>query len=142
MLLRDRSVLSVGGYVGIMGDPLDARDPTPLMIDVHHPAETSAETVLETVDEEIARLAQDGLTDGELARTVARMTARNLREIDPALGRAQQLAVFEQQRDRAELVSELPALLEQVTADAVQAAAATLRPDNRAVLELRPGSPA
>jgi predicted Zn-dependent peptidase len=142
MLLRDRSVLSVGGYVGIMGDPLDARDPTPLMIDVHHPAETSAETVLETVDEEIARLAQDGLTDGELARTVARMTARYLREIDPALGRAQQLAVFEQQRDRAELVSELPALLEQVTADAVQAAAATLRPDNRAVLELRPGSPA
>jgi predicted Zn-dependent peptidase len=142
MLLRDRSVLSVGGYVGIMGDPLDARDPTPLMIDVHHPAETSAETVLKTVDEEIARLAQDGLQDGELARTVARMTARYLREIDPALGRAQQLAVFEQQRDRAELVSELPALLEQVTADAVQAAAATLRPDNRAVLELRPGSPA
>ena len=142
MLLRDRSVLSVGGYVGIMGDPLDARDPTPLMIDVHHPAETSAETVLTTVDEEITRLAQDGLAGGELARTVARMTARYLREIDPALGRAQQLAVFEQQRGRAELTSELPALLEQVTADAVQSAAATLRPDNRAVLELRPGSPA
>jgi predicted Zn-dependent peptidase len=142
MLLRDRSVLSVGGYVGIMGDPLDARDPTPLMIDVHHPAETSAEAVLTTVDEEIERLAQDGLQPGELDRTVARMTARYLREIDPALGRAQQLAVLEQQRDRAELAAELPALLGRVTAKAVQAAAATLRPDNRAVLELRPGSPA
>ena len=142
MLLRDRTVLSVGGYVGIMGDPLDARDPTPLMIDVHHPAETSAEQVLTTVDEEIARLAQDGLAPGELDRTVARMTARYLREIDSALGRAQQLAVFEQQRGRAELAAELPALVAQVTADQVQAAAATLRPDNRAVLELRPGSPA
>ena len=142
MLLRDRSVLSVGGYVGIMGDPLDARDPTPLMIDVHHPAETSADTVLLTVDEEIRRLAQDGLQPGELDRTVARMTARYLREIDPALGRAQQLAVLEQQRNRAELAAELPALLGQVTAAEVQAAAATLRPANRAVLELRPGSPA
>jgi predicted Zn-dependent peptidase len=142
MLLRDRTVLSVGGYVGVMGDPLDARDPTPLMIDVHHPAETSAEQVLTTVDEEISRLAQDGLQPGELDRTVARMTARYLREIDPALGRAQQLAVFEQQRGRAELAAELPALVAQVSADQVQAAAATLRPDNRAVLELRPGSPA
>ncbi|MCU1673264.1 MAG: peptidase [Frankiales bacterium] len=140
MLLRDRSVLSVGGYVGIMGDPLDARDPTPLIVDVHHPAETSADTVLATVDDEIARLAEGGLRDGELQRTVARMTARYLREIDPALGRAQQLAVFEQQRDRAELTTELPDLLAQVVADDVQAAAATLRPDNRAVLELRPGS--
>jgi predicted Zn-dependent peptidase len=66
------------------------------------------------------------------------MTARYVRELDPVMGRAQQLSVFEQQRSRAELVNELPELLDQVTADAVQAAAATLRPDNRAVLELRP----
>ena len=139
MLLRDRSVTSVGGYVGLLGDALDARDPTPLLIDVHHPAETTADTVLRTVDDEIDRLTTDGLQSGELARTVARMTARYLREIDPGLGRAQQIAVFEQQRDRAELVGELPDLLDRVTDDQVQAAAATLRPDNRAVLELRPG---
>ena len=139
MLLRDQSVTSVGGYVGLLGDPLDARDPTPLLIDVHHPAETSVDTVLRTVDEELDRLVADGLQAGELDRTVARMTARYLREIDPALGRAQQLAVFEQQRDRAELTAELPELLRQVDAADVQAAAATLRPDNRAVLELRPG---
>ncbi|MCA1711113.1 MAG: insulinase family protein [Actinobacteria bacterium] len=142
MLLRDRSVLSVGGYVGLLGDSLDARDPTPLIVDVHHPDETSADTVLATVDDEIARLVADGLRDGELERTVARMTARYLREIDPALGKAQQLAVFEQQRDRAELTTELPGLLAQVRPADVQAAAATLRPDNRAVLELRPGSDA
>jgi predicted Zn-dependent peptidase len=138
LLLRDRTVTSVGGYLGIMGDSYDARDPTPLMIEVHHPEETPVETVVNAIDEEIARLASDGLDDEELARTVARMTARYLRELDPVMGRAQQLAVFEQQRSRAELVNELPGLLEQVTAGAVQKAARTLRPDNRALLELRP----
>jgi len=138
LLLKDRSVTSVGGYLGIMGDSYDARDPSPLIIEVHHPSETPVETVVAAIDEEIARLATDGLDDDELARTVARMTARYLRELDPVMGRAQQLSVFEMQRGRAELVNELPELLEQVTAAAVQKAAATLRPDNRALLELRP----
>jgi zinc protease len=138
LLLRDRTVTSVGGYLGIMGDSYDARDPSPLMIEVHHPDETPVESVVAAIDEEIARLATDGLQDGELERTVARMVARYLRELDPVMGRAQQLSVFEQQRSRAELVNELPELLERVTAESVQLAAATLRPDNRALLELRP----
>jgi zinc protease len=142
LVLRDQAVTSVGGYVGLLGDPLDARDPTPLLLEVHHPDETPLDTVLTTVDEEIDRLVRDGLADGELARTVARLNARYYREIDPVLGRATHMSVFEQQRNHAELVNELPALLEAVSADAVQAAAATLRPDNRAVLELRPGAAA
>jgi predicted Zn-dependent peptidase len=140
LLLRDRSVTSVGGYLGIMGDSYDARDPTPLIVEVHHPDETPVEAVVGAIDEEVARLASEGLDDDELARTVARMTARYLRELDPVMGRAQQLSVFEQQRSRAELVNELPGLLEQVTAGAVQKAAGTLRADNRALLELRPAS--
>ncbi len=141
MLMKDRTATSIGGYLGIMGDPLDARDPTPFLIEVHHPAEVSADVVLATVDEELARLAADGLDDAELARTVARMRARYLREVDPVLGRAQAMAVCEQQRGRAELVNEVPGLLDAVTREQVQAAAATLRGD-RAVLELRPGGAA
>jgi zinc protease len=137
LVLRDRAVTSVGGYLGVMGDPLDARDPTPLLIEVHHPHETPVERVVATVDEELSRLAEDGLAAGELERTVARMSARYLREVDPVLGRALSMSVFEQQRGRAELVNEVPALLGQVTADAVRAAAAALGRD-RAVLELRP----
>jgi zinc protease len=142
MILRDRSVTSIGGYVGLLGDPLDARDPTPLLVEVHHPVETPLERVLVTVDEEIDRLATDGLDSGELDRTVARMTSRYYRELDPVLGRATTMSVFEQQRGRAELVDELPGLLREVTTEQVRAAAATLRPDNRAVLELRPENPA
>ena len=141
MLMRDRTATSIGGYLGVMGDPLDARDPTPLLLEVHHPAEVPVDTVLKTVDEELARLASGGLDGDELARTVARMNARYLREVDSVLGRAQHMSVFEQQRGRAELVNEVPALLSGVTAEAVQAAAATLGAD-RAVLEIQPGSPA
>lgn len=141
LLMRDRTATSVSGYLGVMGDPLDARDPTPLLIEVTHPAEVDVAVVLATVDEELARLATGGLEPGELERTVARMTSRYLREVDPVTGRAQVMSVFEQQRGRAELVNEVPALLAAVTPQAVQAAAAALGA-NRAVLELRPGSPA
>jgi zinc protease len=140
LLLKDRIATSVGGYVGIMGDPLDARDPTPLLLEVHHAPEVAVDTVVAAVDEEIARLATDGLEQDEVARTVARMVARYLRDVDPVLGRATHAAVFEQQRGQAELLNELPGLLSAVTAAQVQAAAATLRTDNRAVLELRGAS--
>jgi len=139
MLLEDRSATSISGYLGLLGDPLDARDPTPFLIEVHHAEQTPVDTVLATVAQELDRLATSGLEAAELDRTVARMTARYLREVDSVLGRATTMAVFEQQRDRAELVNELPGLLRQVTAEAVQAAAATLTPQTRTVLELRPG---
>jgi predicted Zn-dependent peptidase len=142
MILQDRTATSISGYLGLLGDPLDARDPTPLLLEVHHPETTTVDTVLDTVQAELTRLAADGLDQAELDRTVARMSARYLREIDSVLGRATTMAVFEQQRDRAELLNELPLLLRQVTPAAVQAAAGTLTKDTRTVLELRPGSAA
>jgi zinc protease len=138
LLMKDRTATSVGGYLGVMGDPLDARDPTPLMLEVHHAPEVAADPIIATVDEEIERLASDGLGQEEVQRTVARMVARYLRDVDPVLGRATHAAVFEQQRGRAELLNELPGLLSSVTAEQVAAAAGTLGRDNRAVLELRP----
>ena len=138
LMLKDRIATSVGGYVGLLGDPLDARDPTPLLIEVHHPKEVKAKKVIATIDEEIDRLATDGLADDEVQRTVARMVSRFLREVDPVLGRATQASVFEQQRGRPELLNQLPGLLAAVSPQQVQIAASALRRDNRAVLELRP----
>jgi predicted Zn-dependent peptidase len=142
LLLKDRIATSVGGYLGIMGDPLDARDPTPFVLEVHHAPEIEAGTVITAIEEEIDRLATAGLDQAEVDRTVARMTARYFRDVDPVLGRAMHAAVYEQQRDRAELLNELPGLLSKVTAAQVKKAAASLGTDNRAVLELRPGSAA
>ena len=54
--------------------------------------------MLRTVDEEVDRLATDGLPPGELARTQARMATHLLRDTDAVLGRAMQMAVLEVQR--------------------------------------------
>jgi zinc protease len=109
---------------------------------VHHPDNTKADEVLRAVDEEIDRVASDGLEPGELARVQARLSAGVLREVDSVLERGLALAALEQQRGRAELVNELPVLLASVTEAQVRAAAGRLAPNTRAVLELRPGGAA
>jgi len=136
----DRIVTSLSGYLGFMGDPFDVRDPTALLLQAHHAAAVGADRVVSTIDEELRRLADDGLAAGELTRVKARIAAHLLRELDPILGRTLAMATFEQQRGRAELIGELPALIGAVDEAAVLAAASTLTPQRRAVLEILPGA--
>ncbi len=140
LVLTDRSVTSVGGYIGFMGEPFEVRDPTALLLQAHLPPGGSVDPVLATMAEECEKVANEGLADGELARTIARMTTHLLRDTDALLGRALRLAVLEQQRGDAGLASQLPRLLAEVTEDQIRTAAATLVPSRRAVVEVIPGS--
>ncbi|MGB9378952.1 MAG: hypothetical protein WCB04_15720, partial [Mycobacteriales bacterium] len=103
------------------------------------PGAVSADRVISTIDEELGRLAEDGLAAGELDRVKARIATQLLREVDAVLGRTLVMAAFEQQRGTAELVGQLPALIGRVDEASVVAAAATLAPQRRAVLEIVPG---
>jgi len=136
----DRIVTALSGYLGFMGDPFDVRDPTALIVQAHHPAAVPVDRVLATMDEEVRRLADGGLEPGELRRVTARLAAHALHDVDSILGRSLAMAVFEQQRGRAELVAEMPGLLAAVDEADLVAAAATLAPERRAVLELVSGS--
>jgi len=140
LVQRDRTATTVGGYIGFMGDEYQVRDPTALLLQAHLPPGGDAEKVLRTVDEELDRLATDGLHPGELARTQARMATHLLRDTDAVLGRALPMAVLEEQRGRPELLNELPRLVGEVTEAQVVAAAATLRPNRRATVEVIPGA--
>lgn len=140
LVQRDRSVTSIGGYLGFMGDPFDVRDPTALLLQAHLPPDGDVDKVLQTVDEELDRLATDGLADGELARTQARMATHLLRDTDAVLGRALRMAILEQQRGEPGLLNELPRLVGEVTEESVRAAAATLRPQRRATVEVLAGA--
>jgi len=122
-----------------MGEPFEVRDPTALVLQAHLPPGGDVDKVLRTADEELDRLATDGLAPGELARTQARMATHLLRDTDAVLGRALRMAVLEQQRGAAELINDLPRLIGQVTEDQLVTAAATLRPQRRAVVEVIPG---
>ncbi len=139
LVRRDQAALQQAAYLGLFGDPFDSRDPVSMTVQVIHPRQVGVDTVLAAVDEEIDRLATDGLDDGELRRVNARIATQLLREADSVHGRTLRFAAYELVHRRAELLGELPGRLAAVTADDVAAAAATLRPERRAVLELLAG---
>ncbi|MGY0230539.1 M16 family metallopeptidase [Longispora urticae] len=139
MVLRDRTATSVGGYIGFMGEPFEVRDPTVLLLQVFMPPGGDTDKVLRTVDEELERLATDGLAEGELARIQARFVTHFLRETDAVTNRAVRLAVLELQHGNPALINDLPRLLGEVTEAQIIAAAATLRPQRRASIEVIPG---
>ena len=140
LIQQDRIATSVGGYIGFMGEPFEVRNPTAMLLQTHLPPGGDVDKVLRTIDEECERLANDGLDKGELARTQARMATHILRESDPVLGRALRLAVLEQQRGDASVMNDLPQLIGAVTAEQVLAAAAAIRPDRRASVEVKVGA--
>ncbi|BBH64663.1 peptidase M16 [Actinoplanes sp. OR16] len=140
LVQRDRAATNLGGYIGFMGDEYQVRNPTALLLQAHMPPGGDAGKVLQTIDEELDRLVTDGLKPGELDRTQARMATRLLQGTDDVLGRAQPMAVLELQRGRPGLLNELPKLVSEVTDEQIVAAAATLRPERRASVEVIPGA--
>lgn len=140
LVKKDRVASHIGGMIGTFGDPFDVRDPTMLQLVAYHPGGT-ADQVLAAVDEEVARVVEGGVDEAELQRVQTSLASGHLRRMDNLLQRSMFLATLEQQRKRAELVNELPELLAGVSAGAVAGAAESwLRPQTRAVLEVRPGS--
>ena len=139
LVQEERLVSEVSAYIGVMQDPFDVRDPTVFAIEAHHANEIPTDQVVRVVDEELARIADEGLTGNELARVQARLRSRLVQGFDHVLNRTLSMAVFEQQRSRAELVMELPGLVAAVQPAQVQAAAARLGTDNRARLDLLAG---
>jgi predicted Zn-dependent peptidase len=139
LVQREHLVTDVGAYIGEFGDPFDERDPTAFTITAHYPDAASLERILRGVDEELARIADVGLEPGELDRVRTRLASVLLRELDAVLSRTLNFAKFELIYGRAEMVAELPGRLAAISEDAVRAAAAALRPDRRAVIELIAG---
>jgi predicted Zn-dependent peptidase len=137
LIQQDRVATSVAGYIGFMGEPFEVRDPTGLLLQAHLPPGGDVDKVLRIVDEECERIATDGLEDGELERTQARIVTHMLRDLDPVLGRALRMAVLELQRGDARVMNDLPTLIGQVTDEQIVAAAAALTPHRRATIEVQ-----
>jgi zinc protease len=139
LVKRDQLASHVGGMLGTFGDPFDMRDPTMMQLLAYHPG-GDIEPLLDALDEEVAVVAGGGATEEEVDRVVTTMTAQTIRRVDDMMNRALAAAALEQQRSRAELLGELPALLAAVTPDDVtRVASQWLQPNSRAVLEVVPG---
>ncbi|HEV7534547.1 MAG TPA: pitrilysin family protein [Acidimicrobiia bacterium] len=139
LVKRDQLASHVGGMLGTFGDPFDVRDPTMLQLLAYHPP-GGVDPLLDAIDEEVAAVAAGDATEEEVDRVVTTMTAQTIRRLDDIMSRALAAAVLEQQRSRAEVLSELPGLLAAVTPDDItRVASQWLKPNSRAVLEVVPG---
>lgn len=139
LVQRERLATTIGGYIGFMGEPYGVRHPTALMLQSHLRPGGRVEPVLETIDEELDRLVTDGLPAEELARTQARMATHLLRGTDLVISRTLTMGVLEVVHADPALINSLPRMLGEVTAEQVVHAAATLRRDRRAAIEVVPG---
>jgi predicted Zn-dependent peptidase len=138
MVHKEALVTDVSVGCGVLGSPLDARDPDTFTVSAVHTADVEPDRVLGVLDEELDRLAGQGPDADELARVTARWTAGLHRDNDRLVNRTLALGSIELLHGRPELVAELPARVAAVTAGDVSAAAKSMRPDGRAVLFLKP----
>lgn len=139
LVQQDQLVTDISAYLGEFGDPFDERDPTTFTVSARYPDRAALERVLGSLDEELDRVAGEGLEPGELDRVRTRMASAMFRELDAVLSRTLNFAKFELLYGRAELAIELPRHLAGIGAGEVSAAAQELRPDRRAVVELIAG---
>ncbi|GAB3284870.1 M16 family metallopeptidase [Parasphingorhabdus pacifica] len=140
MVYQDPLVVDVHAGAGLMGAPLDARDPDTFTLTAIHTPEVGVERVVGAVDEELEKLAADGPSAEELGRVTSRWSAGLYREHDRLISRTLDLGSAELLHGRAELISELPQRVAEITAKDVSAAAEALRADARAVLEIEPAT--
>jgi zinc protease len=92
------------------------------------------------VDEEIARVVAEGITDAELQRAKNQMRAGFIRSLQTAMGKAealQQYALF--YGDPGRIRTAMDPYMAVTTADVLRVARQYLRPDNRAVTITLPG---
>jgi predicted Zn-dependent peptidase len=140
LVYGDGLVTDLSAAAGLMGAPLDARDPDTFTITAVHPDGVEPRRIVDAVDAELGDLAGSGPDPEELRRVTARWSAALYREHDRLMNRMLALGSAELVHGRAELSDELPAAIAAVTPEAVAAAAAALRPDARALLVLTPGA--
>ena len=142
LVYGDGLVTDLSAAAGLMGAPLDARDPDTFTITAVHPDSVEPRRIVDAIDHELGLLAAGGPEPEELARVTARWSAALHREHDRLMNRMLALGSAELVHGRAELSDELPGTLAAVTPEAVATAAAALRPDARALLVLTPGADA
>ncbi|GAB3235229.1 pitrilysin family protein [Glycomyces halotolerans] len=135
---QDRSATAVAAHATFMAEPFASRGPTALLVQAFLPPSTDVDTVLATVQEELARIAE-GVDEAELGRVKARVAAQMLRSDDSVMGRSRRLATAEVFHGDATVATRFAAMLGEVTAESVSQAAATMTPQRRAVLEVVPG---
>ncbi|MBA4216802.1 MAG: insulinase family protein [Proteobacteria bacterium] len=102
---------------------------------------TTADALLAGMDEEIARIVKDGVTDTELKHLKTALLASWYNDLEMYLRRADRLAKLQALWGDAQVVNKIPAWIEAVSSADVQRVAATyLMKANRSVIDRKPAA--
>ena len=102
---------------------------------------TDADAMLKAMDEEIAKVASEGVSAGELARVKTGMLSSWYNGLEAFISRADTLAKLQLLWGDAGVVNKIPGWIEAVTSEDVQRAARTyLTQANRTVIDRKPAA--
>ncbi len=142
-LIRERElVLQIGGGPHFpIGDAFEFRGPALFTFETTPRPGVTTQAVVQALDEELARMAEEGPSPDELLRAKRRELGAYHASTDSRMGRLHELGVLAAVHGRPELADQLPQLFQEVSADQVrEAVAGWLRPEYSTVLHWLPGN--
>jgi predicted Zn-dependent peptidase len=138
-LVKGREIaLNVNPLFGLTG-PWEYDGPTLLTVFALYKPNTSADAVLAAMDEEIGKVAKNGVDDATLKRVKTRMLADWNNKMESFINRADTLAKLQTLWGDAKVANKIPSWIDAVTSDDIKRAAGTyLVPANRTVIDRKP----
>jgi zinc protease len=128
-----------GGMNWPLGDPWTYNGPTLLVVFGLYKPTTDARTVVAALDEEVAKIARDGVPAEELQRIKTKMESDFYSDIELPLNRANKLGILQLFTGNAGSLNDIPAQLAAVTSADLQRVATTyLTTANRTVIDRQP----
>ncbi len=140
-LVKGREIaLNVDTLFGLTG-PWEYDGPTLLTVFALYKPNSSADALLKAMDEEIAKVAKDGVDDATLKRVKTRMLADWNNKLESFINRADTLAKLQTLWGDANVVNKIPGWIEGVTSNDIQRAVRTyMVPTNRTVIDRKPAA--
>jgi zinc protease len=142
-MVKGREIaLNVEALYGLTS-PWEYDGPTLFTIFALYKPNGSADALLAAMDEEIAKVAANGVDDATLKRVKTRMLADWYNGLESFLGRADSLAKLQTLWGDAKVANQVPGWIEAVTSEDIQRTARTyLTKANRTVIDRKPAPPA
>jgi len=142
-MVKGREIaLNVESLYGLTS-PWEYDGPTLFTIFALYKPNGSADALLAAMDEEIAKVAKDGVDDATLKRVKTRMLADWYNGLESYLDRADSLAKLQTLWGDAKVVNQIPGWIDAVTSDDLKRVASTyLTKANRTVIDRKPALPA
>lgn len=136
---REQLLQIQGGVNFALGSGTDYAGPTLFGLFAIYKPNAQPDQVLAALNEEIAKVAHDGVDDATLARVKTKMLSDWYGGMEDFLSRADTLAKLQTLWGDANVVNQVPGWINQVTADDVRRVAQTYLTDaNRSVIIRRP----